>query len=264
MLKQSIAVALTFFWLGQAFSAEVDAKLPDGFYTASNAPANLKVTGAKLNALDNLNTRFWLSVSTPDDGRELPGLWLKIGESKIPCVSRGSNQGKNRSYGFGGVDQLVLKQVTKLLGIEPQLREHPGYQLAVNFQPAKHEFAAGEDVVATLVIKNVGSIPFSFMDGGRNRGARNNQFSITCFRSGKAVRDTGDSRHFGGLAGRKTVKPGEVFTKQVSLQKWFKCDQPGFYTLVGSYYFEAVPNDDSMRTIWTDYATGEFGFTVKE
>ena len=247
--------------------------VPNGFYATGDVPVKLNVARASLVSQDNFNSSFHLWVETAFDEREAPELWLKVGKARLRCNSRGSEEGKSRSYGFS-VDAALAGPVAAFFGIEPQLREHPGYRLAVRFVPARLKaagggqaadpvFQAGDEIAAVLEIKNVGKTPFSFMDGGRNRGARNNQFSFNCRHDGKAVIDSGDARHFGGMAGAKTIQPGEVFTKQVELGKWFRLDQPGYYELTGSYYFDVVSGDGSMRTIWTDHTTAEFQFQLK-
>ena len=191
------------FCLTCSATAWAQDPMPDGFYTGPNTRTELNLTGASLVSVDNLNSRYQLSLTTTFDNKPLSGLWLKIGDTAIRCTSHGSNKGISRSYGFSEVDPQVVNAVASMLGIKPHSRKHPGYRLAVRFEADKAEFAAGDPVTATLTIKNVGTKPFSFMDGGRNRGARNNQFSFTCRRNGRAVLDTGDAVHFGGL-GRST------------------------------------------------------------
>ena len=278
MNRTALLLASGLFGLGTLLASADDRApkqaIPDGFYSTGNDPVKLNVARASLVSQDNFNSSFHLWVETAFDEREAPALWLKVGKARLGCNSRGSQEGKSRSYGFTGVDAALAEPVAALFGIEPQLREHPGHQLAVRFVPALLHAAAGgqaadpvfqvgDEIAAVLEIKNVGKTPFSFMDGGRNRGARNNQFSFNCRHNGKALIDSGDARHFGGLAAARTIQPGEVFTKQVELSKWFRLDQSGYYDLTGSYYFDVVSGDGSMRTIWTDHATGEFQFRIK-
>ena len=107
-----------------------------------------------------------------------------------------------------------------------------------------------EDVIVTLRITNVGTNAVSFMQGGRNRAARDNQYTFSARSRGKQVEDVGTSYHFGGLAVRRVLRPGDVFEDKVSLKKWFSFKDAGMYEMHGSYYVDFQdPEDDSWRTI---------------
>jgi hypothetical protein len=89
--------------------------------------------------------------------------------------------------------------------------------------------------MVTWRIVNVGTNVVSFMQGGRNRAARDNQYIFSARSGGKHVEDVGTSFHFGGLAALRVLKPGDVFEDKVSLQKWFSFEKAGMYELHGSY-----------------------------
>ena len=50
--------------------------------------------------------------------------------------------------------------------------------MLVTFVPDKSEFAVGEKVAVTLNITNIGSKTFTFFQGGRADGFRDNQFAF--------------------------------------------------------------------------------------
>lgn len=155
----------------------------------------------------------------------------------------------------------ALRGVTKVYKIEPTLRKHPGHQFAVAFQPDKESYAPGEPITLKMTIKNVGQETVTFHDGGRQRGPRDNQFGFTAMRGGgwgKAVPDTGDPTNFGGLGGNRTLKPGEVFTKDVRLDKWFQFKDADTYAIVATYRLEFHdPREKPHQVIWDDFATAE-------
>ncbi|NQT88277.1 hypothetical protein HQ560_16030, partial [bacterium] len=102
-----------------------------------------------------------------------------------------------------------------------------------------------------------------FMNGGRNRGRRNNQFGFAAFRDGKPLPDIGDPMHFGGIAGFVTLKKGETFTKTVDLTKWFDLSEGGYYNFVGTFYLEFQRPDHSHPILWSDLVAAEFAFQKK-
>ncbi len=147
------------------------------------------------------------------------------------------------------------------LGIEPRLREHPGHQMEVSFTPTVKAFHPGEPVILTMEVKNSGDQPFSFYDGRKQRGARNNQFGFNAFRdagNGPEVPDTGDANHRGGKASLKTLVPGDVFRKEVDITKWFDLSRPDTYKINGRFEIELhEPNADERFVLWDDVARGD-------
>lgn len=151
------------------------------------------------------------------------------------------------------------RRVAAALGVDPQERTHPGHLLLVTWTPVRESYKLGEAVVLELKIKNVGKTTIRFMEGGQQRGARDNQFGFTAFAgsgSGEPIPDTGDPTNFGGLAAFRELKPGEVFTKQVDIAKWFKFERPDSYQITGIYELELATEEFGARALWDEYATG--------
>ena len=154
------------------------------------------------------------------------------------------------------IGKRASKIIAQKLGVKPRLRRDPGHKMAVRFWPAKDVFEPNEPVMVTMEIKNTGKVPFAFQDGGRQRGARNNQFSFSASRkSGSAVPDTGDGRDFGGKSTTRELQPGDTFEKQVDLKSWFRLAKPDIYSIQGSYQMELKTEDG--WTTWEDIATGD-------
>lgn len=142
-------------------------------------------------------------------------------------------------------------------------RRHPGHRMYVQFIPSKPAFAPGQPVPITLRITNVGDEPFNFMRGGRQRGARDNQFAFNAQLFDKMLPDIGDPINFGGIGSFILVKPGEHTEVSVDLTKWFAFKEPGVYMMRGSYFMEfADPATETYLPIWTDFACAEFMITI--
>src|SRR5262249_41623137 len=180
-------------------------------------------------------------------------------------VGSGASQKETSSLNFEVTGDDNAKQVAKYFGTSPPYRRHPGHGLQVSFIPVKQVFETGEEVIVTLRITNVGGNAVSFMQGGRNRAARDNQYIFSARYRGKQVEDIGTSYHFGGMSVRRVLEPSEVFEAKVSLNKWFLFKEAGLYEIHGSYYLDFLdPEDDSWRIILEDYASADFVGTIKE
>ncbi|MHC5079396.1 MAG: hypothetical protein ACYTHN_10275, partial [Planctomycetota bacterium] len=146
----------------------------------------------------------------------------------------------------------------------------PGHRISTRFAAPLWKGSEDGTFEVTLEITNVGDRPFTFLDGGMNRGARNNQFGFVGFKNGRPIPDVGDPMCFGGLAGYRTIAPGETFKKPVDLAKWFDLSRPGSYEITGLFYMgfhaKATPQkvgDLNNWPIWEDHAVAKFVFIVK-
>ncbi len=221
-------------------------RLTDNFGTATMA------------SIANDNSRFRINLKAAGPFAEHPGishfaLWI---DGLCVMVGAHSNLDKDRRMNLTAWLWLDGKEVpariAAKLGITPALRKHPGHKMTATFSPAKRAFGPGEPVVLNMEIKNVGGESFSFGDGGRQRGARNNQFGFTAFRrggDGPEVPDTGDPMHWGGKGSFITLKPGEVFQKQIDIAKWFDLAKPDTYKINCRFEMEISGN-------WDDVAQG--------
>ncbi len=226
----------------------------------------LRILKAEMYSENNENTRFRLSVTVPYDPRLGPSSYiLFVDGAAYQQVGSGSSRQETSSLSFDVTGGDRAQQVAKYVGISVPYRRHPGYQFQVSFIPAKQEFDTEDEVIVTLRITNVGRNAFSFMQGGRNRAARDNQYIFSATYRGKQVEDVGNSYHLGGLSVRQVLQPGDVFEDKLNLQKWFSFREAGVYAIHGSYYLAFQdPADDRWRTIWEDYASADFIVRIKE
>ena len=107
-----------------------------------------------------------------------------------------------------------------------------------------------------------GTGPLRFTHGGKQRGPRDNQFRFVAQAGidGKGLPDTGDPQHFGGISRSITLKPGEVYTTEVDLSKWFKFAEPNTYQITGVFEMPVIDPtsaDGWGPVLWDDLAVGE-------
>jgi len=227
----------------------------------------LQIKKVTLTSRDNWNEKFYLHIEVPYDPSLEKGQWhvLVVSGEAYKQSSGGSSQKKTSSLGFTIFGRKKAEAVAQYFSIKPCLRVHPGYQFAVKFIPMKEKFAHGENVLVTLMIKNIGTNTVAFQKGGRNRASRDNQYEFVARHRGKQVSDIGQPGHFGGLSFRKVLKPGEVFMNSVNLCKWFDFKKPGTYEILGTYVMEFNdPDDESWFTIWEGYVSAEFSLSIME
>ncbi len=238
----------------------------DGQKVFLGARQELKIQKSEIFSQDNANTRFYLTLTVPYDKTIGPSTYvLLIGGTAYRQAGSGASREETSSLSFYISGEDKAKEVSQFFNVPLLLRRHPRHSLLVSFIPAQQEFGVGEDVTAKLRIKNVGTNNVSFMKGGRNRAARDNQYVFSARRQGRQVDDIGTSYHRGGLAGRQVLKPEELFEDTISLSKWFAFAEPGIYEILGSYYLDLKdPDSGSWRTIWEDYVSADFIVRIEE
>jgi hypothetical protein len=183
----------------------------------------------------------------------------------------GSSGKETSSVHFKINGSAHAKVLARFLNCEPQFRRHPKHQFRVTFQlnGGEKKFRIGTEATAKLLIENVGENTVAFMSGGRNRASRDNQYVFAGELNGKPLVDIGHYGHYGGLAFPVRLEPGETFESKVDLKKWFSLDEPGHYTIYGSYYVRFIepadkPGEWLFDTIWEDYVTDSFYFRLVE
>ncbi len=153
----------------------------------------------------------------------------------------------------------AAERVAESTKVTLQLREHPGHRFVVRLEPEKDSYQIDEVVTLRMEIENVGKTTFSFWDGGMQRGPRNNQFGFMAYRGhgyGRAVPDIGDPTNFGGMAGQEVLKPGDTFTKEVELSKWFSLETADTYRIIGLFRM-TVGSPSDRAAAWDDFAVAE-------
>ena len=171
-----------------------------------------------------------------------------------------SSHGRARGEGAQGLELIVdirgqehVKKIAKRLKTNVQLRKHPGHQLLVTLVNTKNKYQIGAPVELEMRIQNVGKKTVRFMDGGQQRGPRNNQFS---FVAKPAIPDTGDALNFGGIAAFRNLEPGETFSKKVDITRWFKFPKAQSYEITALFEMELHKESFGADYLWDETAVG--------
>lgn len=217
-----------------------------------------KLSESLLVSVANDNSLYRLSLKTGPipEGADNGRLAVVVAGLCMPVSSHSDRDADGSvSVGTAVAGKEAAERIAKELGIEPQLRKHPGHKLLVTAEPKQTSYRPDEAVTLVMTIRNVGETTISFFDGGKQRGPRNNQFSFTAFRMsgfGPALPDTGDTTNHGGKAGIRKLAPGDAFTKEVLLTGWFKFSEPDTYRITALYELGLLGADG--RTMWDDFA----------
>ncbi len=223
--------------------------------------------GGKLQSVSNDNTRFIFKVN------KLGPLPNEVTDQQTALVVDGLifHLGRPEKLADDGITNswvnVYSAEVARVLAarykVEPELRKHPGHRYEVRWLPDKQEYRVGETITLKMELKNTGTGPLRFTFGGKQRGARNNQFRFIAQTGngwGKSVPDIGDPLNFGGISTSNTLKPGETFTADVDLSKWFSFSQPDTYRITGVFEMPVIDPESSdgfSPLIWDDLVVGE-------
>ncbi|HEY1380236.1 MAG TPA: hypothetical protein VGF55_25770 [Gemmataceae bacterium] len=270
------AAGLTIIAAGQA------AEVPDGIYPlATGGGPRVMLSGggwatlgplrtgkwgrAEVRSQANDNARFTVELRGVDpavDRGEPATVVLVAGGVGLPSFGRSQTTDGKLDLAFTLRGEEEARKVAAALKTEPILRKHPGHRVVLKLAPDREAYRPGEPVTLTVDICNVGDVPVLFRMGGRQRGARDNQFRFLAygwFGLGKAVPDTGDPNHHGGLTSLRPLKPGESIRQTVPLNRWFRFTASDTYRVTGLYELELhdMPERFLRTTIWEDLAVGE-------
>ncbi len=239
---------------------------PDGRTFALGERRELEIKTSWINAQDDAEADFSLSVTIPFDADLRPNSYLLILNGRaFPQGGSGATRRETSNLSFSLPGEEHAERAAALFNTPIYRRRHPGHKLLVTFTPAQKTFRLGSEVKATFHIKNVGDAPFAFWQGGHYRGAgRDNQYTFAAYRYGAQVADVGTTNHMGGMMQLRTVESGEVFEDEIDLRKWFAFDEPGHYAVHGAYSMMIEDSsDEPYLTRWKDHASADFLVWIK-
>lgn len=249
-------------YLADVESGDVEVRRNDGTGKIKLGKKLLEDFGsAQIFSVSNANhmCQLTLTYSEPyPDAITRSTTVISVGTDHLVVSSRGSNG--NEAFTLGAMihGQQAAERLADFFDVEPVFRVHPGYKIHTRFEPSQEAYKVGDPITLKMIIENVGDTSFSFMDGGMQRGPRNNQFKFIAFSGagyGRSILDTGDPQNFGGIAALRTVEPGESFEKEIGLNDWFEFEEADTYRITGLFELGFV--DEDMRAIWIDHAVGE-------
>ena len=285
-IKQPLTLTLPVIALLVAASALRGAQIEDGFYTAltnpnqsapvvatrSGQPLALgeklqpHITKTQIVSRDNANNQFYAIFTVTNHRSGMDPILLFVEDGKVHPLEGEQDMADQSVLYFPFTGGDAAKAMAQRFGARVFYRKHPGYNIAVSFTPARTQFVVGEEVPVALRIENVGSSPFTFMNF-RSRGPADLNYSFTAKLDGKPIEDRSPNFSWGGVSGKEELKPGEVFTDTVNLNKWFVFEEPGEYRLFGSYAMAFTERNENSpwpwdSAIWQDYASGSFTITI--
>ncbi len=222
--------------------------------------------GGTLQSQANDNTRFTITlkklgplppeVTSQQTALVVDGLVFHLGRpERLPADGLANT--------WANVNSADAAQVLAArYNIEPQLRKHPGHRYEVRWVPLKPRYTVGEAVTLRMELKNTGVEPLRFTFGGKQRGPRNNQFRFVAQAGadGQGLPDTGDPTNFGGKMVSETLRPGDTFTAEVDLSRWFTFPEPNTYRVTGVFELPVIDPaspDGFSPVVWDDLAVGE-------
>lgn len=269
-------------WIGfLVCSTALGQTVPDGFYLLTSdasapslparnggsirvgIPQDVRVQRSHLYAMDNANSQFYLAIWVTPTSPAIDSPFALV-------VSGHAYRSGGGTRGYDTVNFIIdeaanAELVAHFVGTTIEYRRHPKHEFLVEFIPTEAQFGIGDEVRAKLRITNVGSNTVAFMQGGRNRGTRDNQYVFSALLFGRGVQDIGSNINHGGLGGKRVLAPGEVFEDEISLSKWFAFDQPGYYEIHGSYFLDFLdPDSEGFQNIWLDYVSADFSVRISE
>ncbi len=249
-------------------SANMKATAPDGSVIGLSSLVTKTMGDVLIRSKANDNSRFMVLVFDAGPLGARRNVALAAGQWAVPLHDGNENQTTHKvSFSSTNlIDAKAAEQVAAALKIKTLPRIHPGHRARVTWRPIEASYKIGTAPVLELEIENVGEVPICFAEGGRQRGPRDNQFAFVAMRSyghGKAVPDTGDPNHHGGLGGITTIEPGKTWTKRVTLDKWFQFTEADTYEITGTYRVQLYPTAPGNRLraadypVWDEFFTGE-------
>ncbi len=155
-----------------------------GLYDISDPehPKPLKdpVGKVTISSQSNDNKHYYLDIDARDTF-SLPceKIALFAGTNTIRFFSQGEDTNGDFASMDATIDDADAVLIAQHFHTKIIKRRHPGEQMLVQFIPDKDAFDSSGPVVVTLRITNIGSNDFAFVEGGRQRGARDNQFAFS-------------------------------------------------------------------------------------
>ncbi len=274
------STALGLLWLAVGLSAPADAAPPlevrAGTTVTREGRGTVRIPsstgdtfvrlGARLPArrpslfsTSNDNDRFTLWAELPAAPADrwayvrLPGRW-------VMASSSGTGPRPGESVATFELTRAEAVALAKAQGLAVRERVRLGQGLRGTFRmPAGAPVGAPAPVV--LRLENAGPTAVRFMNGGRQRGPRDNRFSFEGWRDGEPL-PVKQAYDFGGLAGLPELAPGAAFeVTAADLREWLDLSAPGTYRIRCRYEGELFPPGDAPPS-WPDGAHQTWDFVV--
>lgn len=114
--------------------------------------------------------------------------------------------------------------------------------LTLTIHCPENDIKQGDEIPIVFTITNKGKSPYSYDDRNGDRSGRMPEYELVAKREdGTTVldprkRDLCTCRFGGGPSRPERIEPGESFSKTIALNRWALINEPGGYTVTGTYY----------------------------
>src|SRR5262249_44587578 len=143
---------------------------------------------ASIYSVSNDNSLYRLDLENAgplDEGTSRLGLGIYVDSICIGAwghSDRHANGTINLSFSVHG--EKEAEKIADHFKVELKKRANPGHRIGVQWTADKKTHRIGEPIVLTLKIQNIGMTPITFVAGGQQRGARDNQFRFLAYEAG--------------------------------------------------------------------------------
>jgi hypothetical protein len=269
-LIRLLAIPLSLCGALRAADATAASAAEDGMYVADRvgtptAPAGIVLKKCHLYSTDNANQRYELTGSC-DRASVVDGKTYVVELQDRAYVIYGWGRSADECDFGVEIPASASAAAARAFDCTAVLRRHPGYRLDAVFTPIQAAYAPGDPLVVHFVLTNVGDQPFTFCPDEHRMPDRDESFDFA-LTAGPAMMvpllDPGGC--VDQIVIQKTLGPGESFTEDVDLGKWYTLNVPGSYFFNGMYQFSCYQRgDQSLWPVWEDIITRPFSVVIRK
>ena len=215
---------------------------------------------AEIYAGNNRNDLFFAMVYFPGTG--CSDSLLQLDAESILSTGYGSDSNSNTCNVFFSLTPVQAARAAAFFKTTRQDRHEIGERLSATF-------SVSDSLELVVRITNPPEAsPVQWQKGGRNRGARDNQFSMRITRDGQPVR-TIEAIDLGGLSGMMVHEPGQAIEVRAPITNWGDISIPGRYVVEGAYEIVLTPvgvrpyADGRRGEMWDRRFEGRATFEVR-
>jgi hypothetical protein len=229
--------------------------------------ARIRATELRLYSHQNDNARYSLMVRSARVPT-CPQALLDLGGELLANESWGHDDDSCDNH--FGLTRAQADRAAALLSIAREDRSPIGERVTGTFTPSRRRARRGEPVEVVLTMTNPADAPaVRWQHGGRNRGPRDNQFTLSVERDGRPVTPI-EAWDFGGLSALELLAPGASAEVRAPVSAWADVSQPGTYVVRCMYdtSFTQDGGDANRRTfggaaVWERRFEGTIRFEVR-
>lgn len=241
-----------------AFAGKKKPELWSGEIVAKAVKGSILVAGRHIRLRNRATPRELVMLSHANDNKQFL-LWVVLPVQHKDdyqyltldgdwWASQGSGRDNRQTTTTFTLDRAAARRVADAFGIAVHERTKLDDGLRYTWRiPPKATMDKTAAIPVVLRIDNAGKTTVGVQLGGRQRGARDNQFVFAITRNGKpvAIKDAPD---FGGISTVAKLEPGKhLEVKCPDLRAWADLDLPGYYAIEARWESE-LSKDGKMSS----------------